>query len=210
VKCAVCTTRFQQPARGRRRKFCSDACKARAARRRVKLAERAPRVEGDAFRDVPKLRNAVVPLTLAQANAGVAKWHRTHAPLRFHRFSVGVTNASGELCGVAICARPSSATLDQWTTLEVARLATDGTLNACSKLLGACARAAKAMGYQRVITYILDSERGTSLRAAGWTMDYRNGKPSRPRDHGRPSDATPRIRSDELLQPKQRWSKDLH
>ena len=29
-------------------------------------------------------------------------------------------------------------------------------------------RAARAMGYHKLITYILDSENGSSLRAAGW------------------------------------------
>lgn len=31
----------------------------------------------------------------------------------------------------------------------------------------------RPLGYQRIITYILDDEPGTSLRAAGWTFGYR-------------------------------------
>lgn len=35
-------------------------------------------------------------------------------------------------------------------------------------LYGAACRAAKAMGYRKVITYILQSEPGTSLKASGF------------------------------------------
>lgn len=65
-----------------------------------------------------------------------------------------------------------------WTTgktLEVNRLCTDGTKNACSFLYAAAARAARAMGYQRIITYTLDTEGGVSLRAAGWHCAGRAG-----------------------------------
>jgi hypothetical protein len=58
--------------------------------------------------------------------------------------------------------------LDDGWTAEVVRLATDGSKNVCSMLYAASWRAARAMGYRRVITYILDSEPGTSLIAAGW------------------------------------------
>ena len=69
---------------------------------------------------------------------------------------------------MAITGRPVSRYLDDGLTLEVNRLCTDGTRNACSFLYGAAARAAKVMGYRKIITYILDPEDGGSLRAAGW------------------------------------------
>lgn len=75
----------------------------------------------------------------------------------------------GQLVGVVITGRPVSRYLDDGLTLEVNRLCTDGTRNACSFLYGAAARVAKAMGYHKIITYILDTEDGTSLRAAGWS-----------------------------------------
>ena len=78
------------------------------------------------------------------------------------------TEADGRLAGVAIVGRPVSRYLDDGKTLEVNRLCTDGTKNACSFLYAAAARAARAMGYQRIITYTLDTEGGASLRAAGW------------------------------------------
>jgi len=75
----------------------------------------------------------------------------------------------GELVGVAIVGRPVSRYLDDGMTLEVNRLCTDGTKNACSFLYGAAWRAARAIGYTKIITYILASESGVSLKAAGWS-----------------------------------------
>jgi hypothetical protein len=72
--------------------------------------------------------------------------------------------------GVAIIGRPTSRHRDDGLTLEVTRLATDGTRNACSFLYGASARAAFALGYTRIGTYILKSENGATLRASGWDL----------------------------------------
>lgn len=84
-----------------------------------------------------------------------------------HKFSIGCMK-DGRLVGVAIVGRPVSRYLDNGLTLEVNRLCTDGTKNACSFLYGAAWRAARALGYRKIITYILDTESGASLRAAGW------------------------------------------
>ena len=51
------------------------------------------------------------------------------------------------------------------------RVATNGAKNACSMLYGAAARAAKALGYRRIVTYTMAVEPGTILRAAGWSPD---------------------------------------
>ena len=109
----------------------------------------------------------LTPISLSEANAFVALWHRHHKPVVGHKFSIGC-EADGRLAGVAIVGRPVSRYLDDGKTLEVNRLCTDGTKNACSFLYAAAARAARAMGYQRIITYTLDTEGGASLRAAGW------------------------------------------
>lgn len=93
--------------------------------------------------------------------------HRHHKPVVGHKFSIGCTDGK-EIVGVAIVGRPVSRHLDDGWTLEVNRLCTDGTHNACSMLYAAAWRAARAMGYKRLVTYILDSESGTSLKASGW------------------------------------------
>ena len=70
---------------------------------------------------------------------------------------------------MVIAGRPVSRYLDDGFTLEVTRLCTLGGRNVCSFLYAAAARAAKAMGYRKIITYTLDTENGASIRAAGWT-----------------------------------------
>ena len=119
-------------------------------------------------------RLRVVPLTLKQANELVATLHRHHKPAVGHRFSIGVL-ADGEFVGAAIVGRPVARQVDQYRVAEVTRLVTDGTPNAPSALYGAAARAAQAMGFDRIQTYILDSEPGTSLRASGWTDEGEAG-----------------------------------
>lgn len=142
-----------------------------------------------------------VPLTLKQANAVVERLHRHHKPVRGCRFCIGV-EVDGTLVGVAIVGRPVARGCDPYLTAEVTRLATDGTKNACSFLYGACARIAKAMGFALIQTYILDSEPGTSLTAAGWSKvaDTAGGQwkhTSGPR------------RTDQPIVPKQRWQREL-
>ena len=116
-------------------------------------------------------RLTITPITLREANAFVARHHRHHQPARGCRFCVGVSvKGSGEVCGVAIVSRPVSRMIQDGWTAEVVRVATDGTANACSALYGACWRAARAMGYRRLVTYTLPEEGGASLRGAGWRV----------------------------------------
>ena len=141
----------------------------------------------------------VVHVELVEANAFVAALHRHHKPVVGHRFSLGAVNGSGSLCGVAIVGRPVARMTDQKNTVEVLRLCTDGTRNACSFLCGASARAARALGYSKIQTFILRSEPGTSLRAAGWVEmgPSSGGTWNRPSRMGR--------REDQPLESKIRW-----
>jgi len=113
---------------------------------------------------------ALRPVSLREANRFVADHHRHHGPIRGHKFAIAVADRHGDFRGVAIAGRPVARHLDDGTHLEVLRVATDGTPNACSLLYGAIARAGTAVGYRRadILTYTLDTEPGTSLRAAGW------------------------------------------
>ncbi len=108
-------------------------------------------------------------IDLSTANEFVARLHRHHRPEVGHRFSIGVWRFDrAALCGVAIVGRPKARLIDQRRVVEVTRLATDGTKNACSLLYASAARAAKAIGYDEIITYTLEGESGVSLRAVGW------------------------------------------
>ena len=114
----------------------------------------------------------LVPITLRDARPLVARLHRHHAPPQGGLWAVACArDGDEEPCGVAIVGRPVSRILAAagWTA-EVTRLATDGEHNACSILYGACWRAARALGYRRLITYTLAEEGGASLRAAGWRV----------------------------------------
>lgn len=112
-------------------------------------------------------RLTVVPLTLADACTVVDRLHRHHRRPQGHKFSLGVL-ADGRMVGVAIVGRPVARALDTGWQVEVTRVATDGTPNACSALYGAAWRTASAAGYLRAITYTQDGESGSSLRASGW------------------------------------------
>ena len=112
----------------------------------------------------------IVPVPLDQANAFVKRHHRHHQPVVGHKFSIAVADEAGEIRGVAIVGRPVARRSDDGWTLEVNRVATDGCENACSALYGGAWRAAKALGYRRLVTFTLTTEPGTSLRAAGWKV----------------------------------------
>lgn len=132
-----------------------------------------------------------VPLELKEANDFVAELHRHHDPVRRDKFRIGCT-LGGKLVGVVQVGRPVSRALADGETLEVVRLCTDGTKNACSFLYSAAARVARELGYKKIITYILESESGTSLYASGWTKEadirgHKWGCPSRPRSTTAPT-----------------------
>lgn len=109
----------------------------------------------------------IVPVTFRQACAFVQAFHRHHKPPQGHKFSIGVRDEA-VLVGVAMVGRPIARAFDNGTTAEVIRTCTTGARNANSCLYGAARRAAFAMGYTRILTYIEAGETGASLRAAGW------------------------------------------
>lgn len=110
----------------------------------------------------------IVPIHFREACQFITQYHRHHAAPPGYKFAVAV-QANNTIVGVAMTGRPVSRYLDDHFTLEVTRCCTNGIPNGCSLLYGACRRAAKALGYRQIITYILATEPGTSLRAAGWT-----------------------------------------
>lgn len=142
-----------------------------------------------------------IPLELKQANEFVATLHRHHDAVYRDKYRIGAL-LDGKLVGVVQVGRPVSRMLDDGQTVEVVRLCTDGTKDVCSFLYGKAARIAKEMGYSKIITYILESESGTSLKAAGWIQEATTSgghwsRPSRPRNTTAPT------------VPKKRFAKQL-
>lgn len=111
------------------------------------------------------------PLTYREACVFITSHHRHHKPPQGCKFCIGL-NDGKKVVGVVIVGRPVSRHLDDTWTAEVTRLCTDGTEHAASKLYAAAWRAARAMGYRRLITYTLIEESGVSVKAAGWKVLY--------------------------------------
>lgn len=134
----------------------------------------------------------VAPSTIKAARIFVGRHHRHHAAPVGALFALAVER-DGQVVGVAIVGRPSARMDQDGRTAEVTRLCVlDGQRNACSMLYGAAWRAARALGWQRLITFILDTETGTTLRAAGWHCIGEAGggswsRPSRPREDRAPT-----------------------
>lgn len=125
------------------------------------------------------------PITFPEACEFIGRHHSHHLPPQGWKFGIAV-NDGEKVVGVATVGRPVSRMLDDGWTLELTRCCTDGTKHAASMLYGAAWRAAKALGYKRLITYTLKDEAGTSLKAAGWKAIYETAggqwtRESRPR-----------------------------
>jgi hypothetical protein len=134
----------------------------------------------------------VAPIRFREAAAYVREHHRHHRPPQGHLYSLAAMS-DGDVVGVVIVGRPVARYRDDGQTVEVTRLCTTGHRNACSFLYGAAAKAAFALGYRRIGTYILEREPGTSLVAAGWKLIASTpGKswsvPSRPRTDKHPTE----------------------
>lgn len=145
----------------------------------------------------------VIPVTLEDANDYVRRFHRHNRPVLGAKFALGVKDDI--LRGVAIVGRPVAPKLDDGLTVEITRVCTDGARNACSMLYGACRKAAKAMGYERIFTYTLPEEGGASLRAAGFKLDKDDAGGSAAMWHNRPGRTTMPV-GDDLIGGKWRWA----
>ena len=140
----------------------------------------------------------IKPITFKAANEFVRQHHRHHKPVVGCKFCLSVANNSG-IQGVAIIGRPVARALDDGTTLEVTRLCTNGARNACSMLYSTAARIARELGYSKIITYILATESGVSLRASGWSVSGKTigrewDTPSRKRIHQRGAQTIDKVR----------------
>lgn len=112
-----------------------------------------------------------VPVNIGEACEFVRSFHRHNKPPQGGLFAVGCSDGS-QLVGVAIVGRPVARRMQDGFTAEVIRccsrdIAPKGTP---SFLYSRCWQAARALGWQKLITYTLQSESGASLRGAGWKV----------------------------------------
>lgn len=117
----------------------------------------------------------ITPISLEEANGFVELHHRHHKPVPGAKFCVAVSDDEQKVRGVAIVGRPVARMSDDGWTLEVNRCCTDGVKNGCSALYAASWKAARALGYRKLITYTLPEEGGASLRGAGWRLVGKRG-----------------------------------
>lgn len=134
-----------------------------------------------------------IPIGWREAKEFVERVHRHHFSPQGWKFGLAAEKG-GVVVGIVMVGRPVSRMLDDGKTAEVIRLATDGTRNACSFLYARARQIALLMGFTRIITYILVSEPGTSLKAAGWKLVGAAGggswsRPSRKRQDKAPLEA---------------------
>lgn len=155
-----------------------------------------------------------VPVSLTEARAYIDENHRHHIAAKVDKYRVGAEE-DGEMVGVAQCGRPVSRILDDGMTIEVLRLCTNGNRNVCSFLYSRCARIAKELGYTKIITYILESESGVSLKASGWHCEKENvgggswDRQSRPRELEEVQMSLFPQKQKYPTEKKQRWAKEL-
>lgn len=113
----------------------------------------------------------LVPISLRDARKFQDDNHRHNMGSKAHKFSIGLSD-NGKIVGCATVGRPVARKLDDGFTAEVTRVCVLPEVNnGNSMLYGAAVRAAKAMGYKRIITYTLQSESGSSLKASGFKID---------------------------------------
>jgi hypothetical protein len=151
--------------------------------------------------EYPRLE--VRPCELKEVNELIARWHLHDNPVKGHRFSLKAVDQDGVVHGAAIIGRPVAGNNDQREWVEIIRLMTDGTPKVRTLLYRAAARAAGEMGYEKIVTFILDEEDGSTLRAAGWACEGSadGGDSNVPSRGGR--------HVDRLMGPMKRWSKPL-
>jgi hypothetical protein len=135
----------------------------------------------------------IVPVKFDEACEFIAQVHRHHEPPQGWMWGCAVSDGQ-KIVGVVMVGRPVARHRDDGWTLEAIRCCTDGTKNACSKLYAAAWRASRALGYRRLGTYLLKSESGDSMRAAGWRIVHETkggswSRDDRPRVDKHPTEA---------------------
>lgn len=140
------------------------------------------------------------PCTVKAATKYVLENHRHLKKVNGGRFAVAAHDGT-RIVGVGVVGN-GPRVWEGTGKMIITRVATDGTRNACSLILGALCRAGASLGYTEAWTYTLPEEPGTSLKAAGFedmglTDGGEHDRPSRPRK--------PAVRPE----PKRRWRRVL-
>jgi hypothetical protein len=148
----------------------------------------------------------IKPATLREANNFIKLYHRHHDATQGMKFAISCYN-NDRLVGTATAGRSVCRNNDQQYILEVTRncaIPEDPyAKNACSKMYATIAQIGKLMGYEKIITYLLEDEPGITPKAAGWEFSHMTqggtwNSEKRPRKTNAPTC------------PKQMWEKILN
>lgn len=108
-----------------------------------------------------------VPIELKDANRFIAQFHRHSKPVVRAKFQIGLMEDE-ELIGVGVVGRPIARLLSNGKTVEVLRTCIkEGHPNACSMMYARIKQISRILGYEKVITYTLQKESQSSLKALG-------------------------------------------
>ena len=151
-------------------------------------------------------RTAIRSISQKDANAFISHVHRHNKPVQGWKYGTSLWDDISCI-GVVTVGRPVARRLDDGETLEVTRLAllANAPTNAASRLLGNAARVAKELGYNRLISYTLESEDGVAYQASGWerTERVKSAQWNRPSRKRKKLDEEMEI----IRQDKWRWEK---
>ncbi len=115
----------------------------------------------------------IIPITLREANDFVEAFHRHNGRTSRNggKFAIGLSHLD-ELVGVSIVGNPLSASFMDGFTAEVLRTCTNekAPKGSVSKLYAASWNVWQAQGGNKLITYTLTTESGSSLKGAGWKI----------------------------------------
>lgn len=135
---------------------------------------------------VKRAKLTIKPISQKEAFAFIDMVHAHHEAPRGDKFRLGAfstVNDFDTLVGVGVVGRPRSRILQDRGGFEVTRVAVlEGGANLCSALYTACWKEAQRRGMHWLFTYILHTESGASLKAAGWHLvaEVKGGTSDRP------------------------------
>ncbi len=143
----------------------------------------------------------IMPISIRQADKFIEVYHRHNKKAGNGKFAIACYNER-ILVGVSIGGRPRSRHLDNGKTFEVYRVCTDGTRNATSFLYARMKRIAQLMGYLKSITYSLQTEKGSSLKAIGAIVEKSVHHNRQWNNYGKIKRSSQTV----TTEPKYRWS----
>lgn len=112
--------------------------------------------------------SVIVPIGLDDANRFIKAHHRYMTVIHRARYCISAYH-NGQLVGIVATTPPTNNKVDDGLTIEIARLCTHlAPYNTASALISRACKAARAMGFRKVITYVDASVDGACYRSCNF------------------------------------------